>query len=228
MKQRATGLAFRVGLEAFGGAGPTGEREAVDLGVVADVDGKFLAEVEKFDRGGRGVLERELAEFAGEGAALGGVLEFDFDDDGGALLAGVAEADEGAAGDAGVLAEDLFDGFGEERAGGGLDALDLAAAKPEAVVGVKVAAVAEAVEDACAAGVGLRVGEGDFRRGGRGGVVVVFAGDDGAADDDFADFAAGEFAGVSDRGDGGVGDRDDADVYFGERPTDAGAGRFVI
>ena len=62
------GLLFWVGFVAFGGEGPLCERETVDFGVVADVDRELRVKVEKFDRGGVLVGEREGAEFAGEGA----------------------------------------------------------------------------------------------------------------------------------------------------------------
>ncbi len=132
--------------------GPSGEREAVDLGVVTDIDGEFLAEEKGRDRGGVGMRAREGTEFAGEGAGGGGVFDFRFDDEGGALVGPGAEADQGAAGGTGMGAEDLFTGLGMERAGGGLDAFGFAPAEPETTVDVAVTAVAEAMPDRAAGG----------------------------------------------------------------------------
>ena len=117
----------------------------MDLGVVADVDGELGMEVEKFD--GRRVLvsEGEGAEFAGEGAGNGGSGDVGFDDESGALTAGLAEADEGAAGHPRVGAEDLFARLGVEGAVGGFDAFGLAAHEPQATIGREVTAVAHAV-----------------------------------------------------------------------------------
>ena len=140
-------LPFGVGFVAFCGFGPLGEGESVNFGVVADVDGQLGVKVKAFDRGGVGRGQGEGAEFAGESPGLGGIADGRFDDDGGKLVRGAAETDEGAARGAGVDAEDLFAGFGVKNTLGGGDAFGFAAAEPEAAVGVEVTAVAEAVKD---------------------------------------------------------------------------------
>lgn len=153
---------FGVGLVAGGaGGGPAGEGEAVDFGVVADIDREGGPEVEELDAGGVGMTFGDFAEFAGEAAALGAVGDEGggrgFDDDGEALAAERAEADQGAAADVGVGVEEGFDLFGEEWAVAGVHALGFASAEPESAGVVEVAGVAETVVNDGLA-VGMRVG----------------------------------------------------------------------
>src|SRR5471032_1456283 len=63
----------------------------------------------------------------------------------------------------------------------------------------------------------------DLGRCGGFGEGVVGLGDYGPTHDDFAGFAAWEFTGVGEYGDGRVGDGDDLDFDFAERATDTGA-----
>src|SRR3546814_11884752 len=60
----------------------------------------------------------------------------------------LADADQRGAPHLGMDVEHRFDLFGAQGAGGGDHALGLAAAEPEAAVGVEVAEVAHAVDDA--------------------------------------------------------------------------------
>jgi hypothetical protein len=130
----------------------------VDFGVVADVDGELRVEIEKFDRERMLVGKGKGAEFTGEAAGFAGVGDDGFDDERGTLAAEFAETDEGTTGDARVGAEDLFAGFGVERAMEGFHAFSFATAEPEAAGGVEVAAVAHAVPDgATGGGAELRV-----------------------------------------------------------------------
>ena len=126
-----------------------GEGEAVDFGVVADVDGEAALEEDAGDLASGGKLGGEGEEFGGEpgavGAGAGEMAGLGFDDEGGFLAWTQAEADEGAAGDAGMAVEDGFDAVGVEGAGVGFDALGGAATKPKAALWVAVAEVAEAV-----------------------------------------------------------------------------------
>jgi len=62
-------------------------------------------------------------------------------------VAVVADADQGGAGDVGMGVENRLDLLGVERAVGGLDALGLAAAEPEAAGRIEVTEVADAVPD---------------------------------------------------------------------------------
>jgi hypothetical protein len=123
----------------------------VDFGVVADVHGEAALEEDAGDGAGRWGSGGESEEFGGEagaaGAGAGEMAGLGFDDERGFLARARAEADEGAAGDAGMAVEDGFEAVGVERAGVGFDTLGGAAAKPEAALGVAVAEVAEAVPD---------------------------------------------------------------------------------
>ena len=140
-------LPLWIAFETFRGESPLGEGEAVDLRVVADIDREARMEVEEFDPGGVLVGEAEGAQLPGEGAALRGIFQGRFNDEGRALLAAFAEADEGAAGDARVLAKNLFAGLCVLRAKDGDDAFDFAADEPEHALCVEVAAVAHAMPD---------------------------------------------------------------------------------
>ena len=144
------------------------------------------------------------------------VGQVDLDDQRGPLFSARAEADERTPQTEMVLAKNLFTRLGVQRGVGGLHTLGLAPAKPQAPIGVEIAAVAHAVPD----GRAIR----DFREGrGLGERVVSFC-DDRAAHDDFADLAAGEFARVGKHGDGLVRDRDDLDLDFLQRAANARAG----
>ena len=140
---------------AFGGASPGRQCEAVDFGVVADVDGELGVEIKAFDGGGGGRGQGDFAQFTGEGMAFGRIEHGGFNHDRGELVGRVAETDQGAAGGAGMGAENLLAGFGVKEALGGRDAFDFSAAKPESTVVVEVTAVAETVINA--------TGRGNFR-----------------------------------------------------------------
>jgi hypothetical protein len=64
-------LLVGVALVAFGGASPRRQRKAMDLGVVADVDGEFGVEKKAGDGGGVGRGQSEFAQFTGEGMGFG-------------------------------------------------------------------------------------------------------------------------------------------------------------
>src|SRR3546814_2607276 len=70
-----------------------------------------------------------------------------FDAQHGALRAAFADADQRGAPHLGMDVEHRFDLFGAQGTGGGDHALGLAAAEPEAAVGVEVAEVAHAVDE---------------------------------------------------------------------------------
>src|SRR3546814_13541501 len=76
------------------------------------------------------------------------VCSSDLDAQHGALRAAFADADQRGAPHLGLAVEHRFDLFVAQGAGGGDHALGLAAAEPEAAVGVEVAEVAHAVDDA--------------------------------------------------------------------------------
>ena len=79
-RRSAFDAAFAVGA----GGGPAGEGEAVDFGVVADVHGEVVVEIETGDRCRVGLRGGELAEFAGKGFLSGdGKLCGGLDDEGG-------------------------------------------------------------------------------------------------------------------------------------------------
>jgi hypothetical protein len=117
----------------------------VDFGVVADVDGELGVEIKAFDGGGGGRGQGEFAQFTGEGMGFGRIEHGGFNHDRGELVGRVAETDQGAAGGAGMGAENPLAGFGVKEALGGRDAFDFSAAKPESTVDVEVTAVAEPV-----------------------------------------------------------------------------------
>ncbi len=100
------------------------------------------------------------------------------DDEHGPLRAARADADERAAAHLGVAVEETLGRDRQERAGGRLEALRLAAAEPQQAFGVEVADVAHAVPEARAVG--------DLRCRGRLRIVGVGARDDRAAHADLA------------------------------------------
>ena len=130
--------------------GPTGEGETVDLGVVADIHRQMRMQVGEPDEVGVRMRRAEFAELPHELAAQGGCRHHvarDGLDHNGRAAAVVAGGDEGGAGDSGVRVEDRLDLLGVERAVVGFDPLGLAAAEPEAALGVEVAEIAETVPD---------------------------------------------------------------------------------
>ena len=68
----------------------------MNLGVVADIDGKLRVEVEKFNRCRVRMLKRENPQFTGEDAGGSRIFDHGFDDQCGTLAAAFAETDEGA------------------------------------------------------------------------------------------------------------------------------------
>ena len=119
----------------------------MNLGVVADVDGKLRVEVEKFNGCGVRMLERESPQFTGEEAGGSRIFDHGFDDQRGTLAAAFAEPDEGAAGDPGVASKNLLARLGVECARLRFDSLDFASNEPQTAVGIEVAAVAHAMPD---------------------------------------------------------------------------------
>src|SRR5690606_24281787 len=148
--------AFGIGFEAVMAAGPTSQREAVDLGVVAHINRQARVEIEGFDAFGVRVGFAELAEGAGEPTAIGAGVAVNtrdrLDDNRGALPAALTDADQGAAADVGVGVKMGFDLLGIEHALGRGHAFGEPAAKPEASLGVEPAGVAHAVPDVGAVG----------------------------------------------------------------------------
>src|SRR5690606_22758464 len=108
--------------------GPDGERAALDLGVVTDVDGEagVLQECgDIFCVGSRsGDLREGVADLWPAGVATG--LQLDAED--GSLLSFGSDADEGGAEDVGVCVEGALTGEGEHDAIGGGDAMFFATA----------------------------------------------------------------------------------------------------
>src|ERR1700690_668213 len=128
--------------------GPAGEGEAVDLGVVADVHGKFRPEIKERDPGGGGIAQGELAKLPDE---AGGIPpEGGFRDQGRALAPAFPDADQGAAPGPGMDAKNLLADFRVGCAGLGFDPLGFPPAKPNASVGTDMAAVAHPMPDGSA------------------------------------------------------------------------------
>ena len=123
----------------------------MNLGVVADVDGKLRVEVEKFNRCGVRMLKRETPQFTGEDAGGSRIFDHGFDDQCGTLAAAFAETDEGAAGDPGVASKHLLARLGVECALLRFDSLDFASNEPQTTVGIEVAAVAHAMPNGAGA-----------------------------------------------------------------------------
>ena len=144
-------LAFRIGLVALGGGGPLREREAMNLGIVADVDRKLRVEVEKFNGCGVRMLKRENPQFTSEEAGGRRIFDHGFDDQRGTLAATFAETDEGAAGDPGVASKHLLARLGVECALLRFDSLNFASNEPQTTVGIEVAAVAHAMPNGAGA-----------------------------------------------------------------------------
>ena len=126
--------------------GPTGEGEAVDLGVVADIHRQMRVQVGEANEVGVRMRRAEFAELPHELAAQGRSghhVARDGLDHNGRPATVMAGGDEGGAGDIGVRVEDRLDLLGVERAVVGFDPLGLAAAEPESPEGVQITHVSE-------------------------------------------------------------------------------------
>src|SRR2546422_2997533 len=137
------------------------------------------------------------------------------DDDHRALVPRRPDPHEGRAKHIRVLIEDRLAGVGEERAGFGLHPVGLAPAVPDTALLVEIADVPHAVPPGVAV---LDLGECGIPF-----TPKIFAGDDGAFDDQLADLAAWEDQSVVPGWNHLVGDADDPQSDPRKRPADAGA-----
>ena len=72
-----------IALVTLGGSGPSGEREAMNFGVVPNVDGERGVKIKTLDRRSVRLCESEGAQLARKDAGVGGIAHVSFDHDSG-------------------------------------------------------------------------------------------------------------------------------------------------
>lgn len=98
----------RIALVTLDGSGPTGKRQAMDFGVMSNIDGERGVKIKTLDYSGVRVRESEGAEFTGERVGFGRIAHVGFDHDSGCLIGCAAETNQRAAVGAGVRAKNLL------------------------------------------------------------------------------------------------------------------------
>src|SRR5438309_5498626 len=154
-----------------------------DLHVVAHIHRKGAVEQHRRDPGGYWRGRSQLQQLVPESGYLvsrrGKPARLRLDDDHRTLVPNRPDPHEGRATHVPVLVEDRLAGVGEQRAGCGLHPVALAPAVPDPALLVQVANIAHAVPPGVAV---LDLGESAIPL-----APKIFAGDDGAFDDQLAD-----------------------------------------
>jgi hypothetical protein len=135
------------GFVTRGSGGPFGERQPVDLSVVANINRKARTEIKQGDGRRVGMLQPELTKLAREFACITRINDAGLDDERGTLLPWLANSNERTPCGARMSSEHLLTRFRVQRASRGLNALRFAAAKPKAAVAVAIAAISHPVPD---------------------------------------------------------------------------------
>ena len=102
----------RIAVVTLDGSGPNGKRQAMDFGVVSNIDGERRVKIKTLDRSGVRVRESEGAEFAGERVGFVRIAHVSFDHDSGYLIGCAAETNQRAAVGSGVRAKNLLTKLG--------------------------------------------------------------------------------------------------------------------